>query len=96
MNNGNSNYVRGRNFEYYAKKVLEKKGYKVIRVAGSKPIDLIAFGDDGVFVVECKSTYLSDGRKKGILTRLRMMFPEKYITPMVVYKESNRVVIETS
>jgi Holliday junction resolvase len=36
-------YERGRNFEYRIKAYLEKKGYRVIRSAGSHtPIDLIA------------------------------------------------------
>lgn len=39
----NKNYTSGRRFEYRVKKYLEKKGYYVMRSAGSKsPFDLIA------------------------------------------------------
>jgi len=38
-----TNYIRGRNFEYRVKKLLEKKGYIVFRTAGSHGLfDLIA------------------------------------------------------
>jgi len=39
----NKNYESGRRFEYRVKEYLEKKGYYVMRSAGSKsPVDLIA------------------------------------------------------
>lgn len=55
----NKNYVRGRAFEYRAKKYLEKKGYLVIRSAGSKsPFDLVGISlninNPDVVLVQCK------------------------------------------
>ena len=40
----NRNYVKGRNAEYKTKKILERQGLKVFRMAGSKSLwDLIGF-----------------------------------------------------
>jgi hypothetical protein len=39
----NSNYVRGRYFEYETERLLRKKGWTVFRSAASRNIDLIAF-----------------------------------------------------
>lgn len=39
----NSNYVRGRSFEYEVMDILRKAGYSVARTAGShSPFDIIA------------------------------------------------------
>ena len=57
----NKNYVSGRRFEYRVKDYLEKKGYYVMRSAGSKsPFDLIAIQTkgkssiDGTLLIQCK------------------------------------------
>ena len=50
----NNRYRKGYRFEHRVKKYLEKKGYKVFRIAGSKPIDLIAMSSRIVYLVECK------------------------------------------
>ncbi|MCS7250795.1 MAG: hypothetical protein NZ608_07780 [candidate division WOR-3 bacterium] len=42
----NKAYVKGRQREYQLKNFLEDNGYLVIRSAGSKKIDLIAFRKD--------------------------------------------------
>lgn len=48
-------YVRGRSFEYRIKKHLEAMGLIVFRLAGSKPIDLIAISPKGrIYFIECK------------------------------------------
>ena len=45
-----TNYIRGRNFEYRVKKLLEKKGYIVFRTAGSHGLfDLIGIKNYGSF-----------------------------------------------
>ena len=51
----NRNYRKGYRFEHRVKRYLEKKGYKVFRIAGSKPIDLIALAPKRVYLIECKS-----------------------------------------
>ena len=50
-----SRYYKGRRFEYKVKQRLEKKGYLVFRLAGSKPFDLIALKKGEVVFVECKT-----------------------------------------
>lgn len=50
----NSNYNRGRAYEYRAKKELEAQGYSVIRAAGSHgPFDLIAVPRTPGWLVRC-------------------------------------------
>ena len=51
----NNRYRKGYQFEHRVKRYLERKGYKVFRVAGSKPVDLIAISRNNVFLVECKT-----------------------------------------
>lgn len=52
-----SQYRRGADFERSLKKYLESLGYFVVRSAGSKgPVDLVAFGHDGIFFIQCKLT----------------------------------------
>lgn len=49
-------YKKGRQFEYRVKRDLEQKGYFVIRSAGShSPFDLIAFSQEGVLFIQCKT-----------------------------------------
>lgn len=64
-----SNYRKGRRFEYRVRDELTRRGYFVIRGAGSKPVDLVALKAGGrVVLVECKV----DGRLDGSdLVRLR-------------------------
>lgn len=53
----NKNYNSGRKFEYRVKKYLEKKGYYVMRSAGSKsPFDLIAIPSlsGNILLIQCK------------------------------------------
>jgi len=62
----NKSYKKGYRFEIRVKKYLEKLGYKVFRLAGSKPLDLIAFSRKEVYLIECKyrRTNLNNARKK--------------------------------
>ena len=50
----NRSYNKGYRFERRVRKYLEKKGYKVFRLAGSKPADLIAMDNNKIFLIECK------------------------------------------
>ncbi|GIV52253.1 MAG: hypothetical protein KatS3mg038_2774 [Candidatus Kapaibacterium sp.] len=51
-----SNYTRGRQLEYDAKRYFEERGYLVIRSAGSKsPVDLVCLHPSlPVLLVQCK------------------------------------------
>jgi Holliday junction resolvase len=52
-----SQYRRGADFERRLKKHLEALGYFVVRSAGSKGlVDLVAFGPEGVYFIQCKLT----------------------------------------
>jgi Holliday junction resolvase len=50
-----TNYERGRKFENYVKSLLRGNGFEVVRCAGSKPVDLIAFKPDTTILIECKA-----------------------------------------
>lgn len=50
-----SNYSRGRNLEYAAKKRLQEAGFAVFRCASSKPVDLVAVKHGLVMLVQCKT-----------------------------------------
>ncbi len=51
----NKNYLRGRRFEYAAKKYLEDKGWIVMRTAGSHgPFDIIAIKDGRILLLQLK------------------------------------------
>jgi Holliday junction resolvase len=48
-------YVKGRRFENYVRKKLEKAGYIVARSAGSKgPFDLVALRKGEILLIQCK------------------------------------------
>ena len=52
---GNRAYNRGRQFEYQVKNHLEKRGFFVVRSAGSKGLfDLIAVSKGVVLAIQCK------------------------------------------
>jgi len=50
-----SNYERGRRFEWRVRDLLRKRGFIVLRCAGSKPVDLVALKKGRIVLVECKS-----------------------------------------
>ena len=65
-----SNVRRGRTLEYAVRERLRDRGYVVFRCAGSRPVDLIAFKDKRVLLVECKAglnPYLSPKQSNHIL-----------------------------
>lgn len=49
-------YYRGYRFERQVRDLLRGQGFIVVRGAASKPIDLVAFKDGYVVVVECKAS----------------------------------------
>jgi len=51
-----SEYHRGYRFERQVRDLLRKEGFMVVRGAASKPVDLVAFKDGLVCVVECKAS----------------------------------------
>jgi len=50
-----SRYIRGRRFEHRVKRLLEERGYIVVRSAGSKgPFDLVALRFGEILLIQCK------------------------------------------
>lgn len=47
-------YRKGRRFEWEVRRLLESKGFLVIRAARSKPVDLVAMKGGEIYLVECK------------------------------------------
>ena len=53
---GVTRYSAGRRLEYLARDELRRRGYVVIRAAGSKgPVDLVAIGADVVLAIQVKA-----------------------------------------
>jgi len=54
-------YRKGRRFEWEVRRILEDKGWLTVRVARSKPLDLIALKNGSILLIECKySSRISD------------------------------------
>jgi Holliday junction resolvase len=45
----------GRQLEYTVRRKLRTLGFTVFRCAGSRPVDLVAFRNDTIMLVECKT-----------------------------------------
>ena len=45
---------RARWFEYAVKRKLQAEGFIVFRLMGSRPVDLVAFRNGEILLVECK------------------------------------------
>ena len=61
-------YRKGRRFEWEVRKLLEERGYVVIRAARSKPVDLVAMKEGEILLIECKyDSYLSKERKEELI-----------------------------
>ena len=69
------------------KRILEKRGYKVFRSAGSKPLDLIAVSDKRIYFIECKI-----GPYKGKIKRAGKKIKEisegTCAKPIVAYRDN--------
>lgn len=65
-----STQSKGRQLEYAVRRKLRSVGYVVFRCAGSRPVDLVAFRDGKIVLVECKtglSPHLPEHQAKRIL-----------------------------
>lgn len=77
MGKKRAEYYKGYRFERQVRDRLRGQGFVVVRGAASKPIDLVAFKDGYVVVVECRSS-----PEKYNLERMRAEVGELY----AVYK----------
>lgn len=87
----NLNYIKGRGFEYRVKSKLERKGFSVYRLAGSKPFDLIAIGFGGVYAVECKKKDLTSRELNKIIGELWTKIKPP-LRPLVAYKNKGQII----
>ena len=84
-------YRKGYKFEWEVRRFLERKGYYVIRSAGSKKPDIIAGKGREVLVIECKYTsknklYVPKSEVKNLLF-VSEMFNAK---PFFLVKRKNK------
>ena len=84
-----SNYRRGRSAEHYVKGKLIQKGFKVFRLAGSKPADLVAVSDTRMFLVEVKSYHLSDAALNREGDNLWKLCEGTPMRPLVIHKDKS-------
>lgn len=75
----NTNYIRGRKYEYRAIKILEEQNYCCIRSAGSHKTDIIAFltnqkeeGQPVIRAISVKATKYISKKDKEELENLRL------------------------
>jgi len=81
-----SNYRKGYSFERRVKRTLERKGYFVVRSAGSKFPDLIALDKSGkAYVIECKVNRRSFTRQE--LNDLKALAEKYKCIPLIFYRE---------
>jgi Holliday junction resolvase len=83
----NKKYIKGYRFEHRVKRYLERRGYKVFRLAGSKPADLIAVAGDKVYLIECRT------HKKGlskVKERMKKMSEGTMMIPLIALREGSR------
>lgn len=84
-----ANYERGRAFEYRAKRDLERRGFVVVRSAGSRtPADLVAGRQGRVLLVQC--TISGRSKDKEDRARLREMAERFGAEPVLVWKDGRR------
>ena len=84
-----ANYKRGRTFEYRAKRDLERRGYVVVRSAGSRtPADLVAGREGRVLLVQCTTS--SQSKSQEDRARLREMAERFGAEPVLVWKDGRR------
>lgn len=61
-------YRKGRRFEWEVRRMLESRGWLTIRVARSKPLDLIALKNGSILLIECKySSRISEKDKSRMI-----------------------------
>jgi Holliday junction resolvase len=87
----NRSYKKGYRFEHRVKRFLERKGYVVYRLAGSKPFDLIAISGSNVYIIECKSNKRDVPKAS---ERLANSVKDLIAKPLIIYKDKrNRLKI---
>ena len=83
----NKRYRKGYLFEIRVKKYLERRGYRVFRAAGSKPLDLIALSHENIYLIECKARSIkSISRKTG--ERIKNIAEGTCGEPIIAYKDA--------
>ena len=91
MTNGNEAYKKGARAEYYVMDRLKKKGYNVIRSAGSHtPVDLMAGRGRKCLGIQVKKKRIKTGKRPltGNEQRTLINFCQKFgAEPMMAYQD---------
>ena len=84
-----TNYEKGRAFEYRVRRDLQRRGFAVVRSAGSKtPADLVAGRRGYILLVQCTTSELcKDGEDREKLVAMADLFGA---LPVMVWKDGNR------
>ena len=79
----NQRYRKGYRFEIRVKRYFERLGYKVFRLAGSKPLDLIALSKNEIYLIECKTGRVTKKSREKLL----MMIKDLNVKPIIAYRD---------
>ncbi len=88
---------RGIRFERRVKSFLEDHGWFCIRAAGSKPIDIVAWKDNIIWLIECKTGRASSAKEteKIVNTLLTASEPLQNAVPVVARNIKRRIVLRS-
>jgi len=87
-------YRKGYSFERRVKRTLERKGYFVVRSAGSKFPDLIALDKNGkAYIIECKVNRRSFTKQE--LNTLKALAEKYNCTPLIFYRRGLKLKMES-
>jgi Holliday junction resolvase len=88
---------KGIRFERRVKSFLEDHGWFCIRAAGSKPIDLVAWKDDIIWLVECKTGRASSAKEKEKIYNTLQLATEQLqnAVPVVARNVKRRIVLRS-
>jgi len=81
---------KARRFEYTVKRKLQHEGYIVFRLLGSRPVDLIAFKNGEILLVECK---VSRGIGEKQRLKLRELADKIGARLVLATKKKNRIAL---
>lgn len=85
----NKKYKKGYLFERRVRKYLEKRGYRVFRLAGSKPADLIAMNKENTFLIECK---VRDKPSKKTIHKIIELVADTPAKPLIALRINRKLI----
>jgi len=85
----NKKYRKGYLIERRVRKYLEKKGYKVFRLAGSKPADLIAMKNNQIYIIECK---VEERIRKNAREKIIALTEGTSAKPLIALRKNRKII----